>query len=203
MILYWRRACCWFRGQVSETPTRCLAAWHRRTHRVWSGVWFQNTWHICRRTQTQTKPRVQLVSYITCNKLHHQNDQAQKKRNHRWFHSVADGHINFFPHYLCHKMFFGWVSLSFSSKVFSFFIPSSSTLFSASSVWVMDARSWQLYTECGEAQRAQWHGETPGPSRITQSYESSSLTAASRIPPTWTSYQKTPLFYYNRSLWLT
>lgn len=31
------------------------------------------------------------------NKFHHQNDEAKNtKRSHRWFHSVTDGHIDFF-----------------------------------------------------------------------------------------------------------
>lgn len=64
------------------------------------GVWFQNKLHICQRTDT---------SCNLYNKLHRQKDQAKKKKkkSHRWFHSVADGHVNVFPHYLCHQMFFG------------------------------------------------------------------------------------------------
>lgn len=110
------------------------------------GMLNKNTRHICLDTRANAKTNAAWMLYKG-NALPKMTE-AETKRSHRLFHSLADGCINFLPHYLCHKMFLAEYQYLPPPK--STLLPFKKVLFES---WMPGTDS--CTTECGEAYRAQ------------------------------------------------
>lgn len=116
--------------------------------------------------------------------------EAKRKRRHRWFHSMADGHAYFFPSLpLPQNVLWDEYYSFLSTTVVTSWVQTSSVgpflLFCSFCFWPWTPGADSCYTEHGGAQR-----EPFWPLRITQWYMSSSKTAAVPSQHTHLSYRE-------------